>query len=271
MERDMSSSSPNPAAQGRRPGETGEIGTEPRLVSQALLERDGASWHRAVLEDLRARVGDDPDFPCLFSKNAFRKRLLKFVFVETIEADGMRRLADGLADYVEISRDWNGSLGTAYPLVVAFSLDAIGAGSLEAYHAFGWTVLQRLHELDPAPWPRDVGRDPDAPSWSMCFNGMPLFCNMSHPAHPARRSRNLGRHFLFIINPRERFDVVAGDTPSGRRVRSNIRERIHRYDGISHCPQLASYGAGGIEWWQYGLADENVERADRCPFRMSEP
>ena len=102
----------------------------------------------------------------------------------------------------------------------------------------------------------------------MCLNGMPIFCNMSHPGHRVRRSRNLGEHFVFIINPRERFDIVAGDTPSGRKVRSNIRNRIGRYDGISHCPQLASYGAGGIEWWQYGIVEDNIERTDKCPFNF---
>jgi FPC/CPF motif-containing protein YcgG len=239
-----------------------------KMISQNSLSDAGERWHRAVFGDVKARLADDPDFPCLFSKNAFRKGLLKFVFVDNVEPEGIRHLADGLIEYVEVSRVWNGSLDTAYPLVVAFSLNAIRARSVEDYDDFGWNVLQKLHEIDPAPWPEEVGADPDAPSWSMCFNGMPLFCNMSHPAHLARRSRNLGEHFLFIVNPRERFDVIAGDTPAGRRVRSSIRTRIARYDGVEHSPQLASYGAGGIEWWQYGLADANVERTDKCPFKF---
>jgi FPC/CPF motif-containing protein YcgG len=100
----------------------------------------------------------------------------------------------------------------------------------------------------------------------MCFNGMPLFFNMSNPAHRVRRSRNLGGHFALVVNPRERFDVFAGDTPSGRRVRANIRKRIERYDGTPHSWQLGSYGDGALEWRQYGLIEENAERADRCPF-----
>lgn len=228
----------------------------------------GKDWYHSVLMDVESRLGNDRDFPCIFSKNAFKNGALRFIFVENIEQDGILHLAEGLVEYVELSKEWNGSLNTAYPLVVAFSLGAIKGESVEGYHKFGWRVLQKLHEVDPAPWPAEVGTNPDAPSWSMCFNGMPLFCNMSHPAHRVRRSRNLGEHFLIVVNPRERFDIVAGDTPSGRKVRSNIRNRIALYDGVVHCPQLASYGNGGIEWWQYGISEENIERTDKCPFRF---
>ncbi|MBA3772851.1 MAG: YqcI/YcgG family protein [Ramlibacter sp.] len=236
------------------------------LISQAQMREESKGWHRAVFDDLESRLGGDPDFPCIFSKNAFRKQLLKFVFVETIDTSGIQHLGNGLKDYVEISKTWDGSIDTAYPLVAAFSLNAISSQSVDGYHAFGWQVLQKLHEIDPAPWPEEVSKDPNSHSWSMCFDGMPLFCNMSSPAHRVRRSRNLGGHFILIINPRERFDVVAGDTPGGRSVRSNIRNRIGRYDGTPHSLQLGTYHAGATEWWQYGLVEDNIERTDKCPF-----
>lgn len=240
------------------------------LVPQACVRNQGKHWHHAVLDDIESRLDRDSDFPCIFSKNALRKQLLMFVFVDGIKTDDLQHLANGLTEYVEISRTWDGSLSTAYPLVVAFSHDAIKARSTGDYDAFGWAVLKKLHDMDPAPWPENVGRDPNLSSWSMCFNGMPIFCNMSHPAHRTRNSRNLGEHFLLIINPRERFDIIAGDTPSGRKVRANIRNRIAHYDGFPCCPQLASYGAGGIEWWQYSLTEENTERTDKCPFVQAE-
>jgi len=242
--------------------------TSTGLIDQNVILESAVLWHRDVIADISERL-QDPDFPCLFSKNAFQKGLLRFIFVESVDPRGMRGLAKGLAQYVELSRDWSGSLNTAYPLVIAFSRNVVGAGSVSDYDAFGWRILQALHELDPAPWPARVGTDPDAPGWSMCFSGMQLFCNMSHPAHVARRSRNLGRHFVMIVNPRERFDVVAGDTPAGRKVRKNIRSRIAYYDGMEHCPQLAAYGDGALEWWQYSVSDENKVRSDRCPFRFN--
>lgn len=241
------------------------------LESQDEIAADpfrGDGWHQSVLQALRQRLEADPDFPCLFSKNAFARRLVKFILVEDRAEADIRRLAGALRDYVEISRDWDGSLGTAYPLVTAFSQRAVRCDTVEGYHAFGWDVLQKLHALDTATWPDRVADDPNAPYWSMCFHGMELFVNMSCPAHQARRSRNLGEHFLFIINPRARFDVVAGNTPAGRKVRETIRIRIDRYDGQPHCPQLGSYLAGEIEWWQYGLTDTNQDHTDRCPFTM---
>ena len=80
------------------------------------------------------------------------------------------------------------------------------ARTVEDYHAFGWRILTDLHDLDPAPWPDEVPADPDSPGWSMCFNGMALFCNMSSPAYRKRRSRNLGGHFV----------IVARKAPPGR-------------------------------------------------------
>ncbi|TDQ53239.1 YqcI/YcgG family protein [Actinorugispora endophytica] len=243
---------------------------ETRLTRQAHIGDSGKAWHLDVLGDLESRL-TDPGFPCVFSKNAFRKKIIEFVFVENGGRTGVRHLGEGIEEYVGLSREWDGRLDTAAPLVAAFSLKAVEADSVEEYHAFGWRILQELHEIDPAPWPGAVGKDPDSDSWSMCFNGMPLFCNMSSPAHRIRRSRNLGGHFVIVINPRERFDVFAGDTPSGRKVRSNIRERIGRYDGAPHSPQLGSYGSGALEWRQYGLTEGDAEKAGRCPFVFREP
>jgi FPC/CPF motif-containing protein YcgG len=241
-----------------------------KLIDQTQISGDGRGWVRAVFDDIESRLLD-PSFPCVFSKNAFRKQILKFIFVEDAGSGGILHLGEGLKEYVELSRKWDGRLDSACPLVVAFSPDAVDARSVDDYHTFGWKVLQALHEIDPASWPEEVGKDPDSDSWSMCFNGMPLFCNMSSPAHRVRRSRNLGDHFILVINPRERFDVFAGDTPSGRKVRSNIRKRIGRYDGTSHSWQLGSYGDGALEWRQYGLVEENVERTDKCPFMFRKP
>ncbi|SMH47585.1 YqcI/YcgG family protein [Maritimibacter sp. HL-12] len=228
----------------------------------------GPGWHRDVARDLAARLTPPSEFPCTFSQNAFRRGLVRFIFVEARDPVGLARLRADLADYIAEARDWDGQVNTAHPLVVAFSTEAAHADSVEGFHAIGWEVLQDWHDHDPAPWPEGVGTDPMAPYWSMCFAGMQLFINFSSPAHRQRRSRNLGRHLLFIVNPRERFDIVAGDTPEGNRVRKVIRDRAHAYDGIPHAPELGSFQKGEIEWWQYGITDDNSDRTDRCPLNM---
>jgi FPC/CPF motif-containing protein YcgG len=240
------------------------------LVSADEIREKGEEWHRDILQDIELRLDKESTFPCVFAKNACQKDLLKFVFVDRLDDQGLASLAVGLAQYVDLSRNWDGSIDTAYPLIVGFSKQVIGAEGIEDYHAFGWDVLQQLHHVDPGPWPAEVAADPSSPDWSMCFNGMPLFVNMSNPAHRIRQSRNLGQHLVFVVNPRERFDVFAGDTPGGRKVRANIRKRILRHDGAPHSPQLGSYGVGGVEWWQYGLIDKNEVRTDECPFRFAD-
>lgn len=240
-----------------------------KLISQVEIEKNGKAWHVLVFKDIASRLSGDSEFPCIFSKNAFRKQLIKFIFVETIEEESWQYLAEGLTEYVELSKRWDGNLDTAYPLIVAFSLEVIQAKSVEDYQNFGWQVLQKLHEIDPDPWPEKVAHTPQDPLWSMCFKGMQLFCNMSNPAHSIRKSRNLGQHFILVINPRERFDIFAGNNPSGKKVRANIRNRIECYDGVPHALQLGSYENGGLEWTQYGLIEENIERTDRCPFKFT--
>lgn len=228
----------------------------------------GPDWHREVAADLSSRLTPPSDFPCTFSQNAFRRGLVRFIFVETLDAAGRAHLRAGLLDYIAEARAWDGQVNSACPLVIAFSRQAASAESVAGYHALGWEVLQDWHDNDPEPWPEGVADDPMQPYWSMCFGGMQLFVNFSSPVHQRRKSRNLGRHFLFVVNPRERFDVVAGDTPEGRRVREVIRDRAEAYDGEPHAPELGSFVKGEIEWWQYGLSDDNSPRTDRCPLKM---
>jgi FPC/CPF motif-containing protein YcgG len=239
--------------------------TQDRLTAETY---PGPAWHREVAADLAARLTPPSDFPCTFSQNAFRRSLVRFIFVEALDAAGRAQLRADLLAYLAEAETWDGTVNTAHPLVVAFSQAAASADTVEGYHALGWDILQDWHDNDPAPWPEGVATDPMAPYWSMCFGGVQLFVNFSSPAHVQRRSRNLGRHFLFIVNPRERFDMVAGATPEGQRVRQVIRDRAAAYDGIPHAPELGSFVKGEIEWWQYGITDDNHDRNDCCPMKM---
>ena len=241
------------------------------LVPQTMLmdpAYGGPDWHGDVVGGLAARLTPPSDFPCTFSQNAWRRGLVDLIFVEDLSPDSLAQLRADLSAYVAQSRAWDGQVNSGRPLVVAFSPKAARAGDLAGYHAIGWRVLQDWHDHDPAPWPEDVATAPEDPYWTMCFDGMQLFVNMSCPAHEQRQSRNLGEHLLFIVNPRTRFDIVAGDTPEGRRVRQVIRARCAAYDGQPHAPELGSFQAGEIEWRQYGLSDVNGEMASSCPFRQ---
>lgn len=241
------------------------------LFEQNEIDPGGAGWRSGVLSDLSQRLSPPSDFPCTFSQNAFRRGLLWLSFVDDLSQPGLARCREDLASYVADCRGWNGQVNTARPLIIAFGPDALKAETVDGYHAVGWRVIQDWLDNDPGPWPDGVARDPGAPFWSLCFSGMQLFVNMSCPAHDRRQSRNLGRYFILVVNPRERFDIVAGDTPEGNRVRSVIRTRCEAYDGLPHAPQLGSFQKGDLEWVQYGLGETNDPVAERCPLRPAPP
>jgi len=191
-----------------------------------------------------------------------------FSFVEDISDAAISAAGRDIKEYGALSRRWNGKLNSAVPLVMAFSQKAADFDQLSDYQTFGWNTLQDLHLRDPSPWPENVARQVHSPFWSFCHSDMQLFVNMSIPAHEKRLSRNLGQHFLFIINPRERFDIVAGDTPEGNKVRAQIRRRCQAYDGHPHAPVLGSYEKGELEWIQYALPEENGAPPMACPFHV---
>lgn len=221
-------------------------------------------WRRQAFTDLSERLTPPSEFPCTFSQNAFRRGLIRFSFVE----GSLAAAQTDLQAYVEESRDWDGKVNSARPLLMIFSDKVAKFDRLEDYHSFGWQALQYWHDHDPAGWPAGVSVEPGAPFWSFCFAGTQLFVNMSTPLHIHRKSRNLGRFFTLVINPRERFDIVAGNTPEGQRVRSKIRERAMAYDGLPHSPLLGSYQKGELEWVQYALAETNEAALPQCPFRF---
>jgi FPC/CPF motif-containing protein YcgG len=240
------------------------------LLSQQQAHALTVPWAADALRDIDERL-TGRGFPCIFSRNAYKKGLVQFCFVDAVDERGLRDLADVLLEFVAESRDWNERVDSARPLVVVFAEHVTGRQTVDGYHAFGWSVLQRLHKVDPNPWPAGIPDDPHDPDWSMCFADMPLFVNMSTPAHARRHSRNLGRCFAFVINPRERFDVLAGDTPRGRKARETIRRRVDAYDAVPHSADLATYGNGAVEWQQYALLDDDTSSHGTCPFDPARP
>src|SRR5262249_11741503 len=142
--------------------------------------------------------------------------------------------------------------------------------TVEEYHTQAWGILQHLHDNDPAAWPASVPTDPDHPLWSFCFDGVPLFANFSNPGHKCRKSRNLGRSLALVVQPRQGFDLVAGNDPEGQKVRELIRSRIASYDSVPVARELATYGdPDACEWRQYGLPDDDGTIFNTCPLNFN--
>lgn len=218
------------------------------------------------------QVACHPDFPCYFAAKAFDSGGQRFLFCDSADSqESLDQIAKRTVEYLDIVGGKSGWEALATIMFVVFKPLSPRA-SLEEYHAQGWKVLEFLHSHDPKPWPKDIPTDIEDPGWTFCYNGVPLFINMSCPAHENRRSRNVGESFALILQPRAGFDEVAGNNPKGNQVRRTIRARIGRYDTIGPSPALGSYGDGAtLEWKQYALQDTNEQKSAQCPLRKLFP
>jgi FPC/CPF motif-containing protein YcgG len=216
-----------------------------------------------------ADVMEDPAFPCMFARHAHKRDSLLFLFADApSEPQVLQTVRAGLIDYLQYVGSMQGLDGALTVLNVMFR-PAVPPLALEAYHRQAWDVLQYLHDNDPHPWPADIPTDPDDPLFSFCFAGVPLFINVSCPAHRRRRSRNLGPSLVLVLQPRHGFDGVGGAHVKGDEVRKKVRALIEQFDGQPAAPELGTYSRGdNREWWQYALPEDNRPRTDRCPLRI---
>lgn len=209
-------------------------------------------------------VVDDKGFPCLFGRRANKSGSCLIVFIsrEHEQAD----LQGGMQAYAAFVRSTPLDKRLFSPLIVIFEENSFI--NLAQEQAHGWAALQRLHEGDSTPWPATASINPETPEWTYHFAGLSFFINMSFPSHTAMRSRSLGKHIVFVVNPRENFDEVASaEDESGRRIRERIRQRIAEYnDGV--VPEtLGFFGdRNSLEWKQYQLHEEGGLKSSRCPL-----
>jgi len=139
--------------------------------------------------------------------------------------------------------------------------------SLEDYYHNSWRLLTAVGRRDPRPWPARIPAAPDSPGWSFCFGGVPFFINFKTPYHERRRSRCMHLSYLWLVQAREGFDSIAGDTDRGRKARGLIRQKLASYDGLPIYPELGHYGhPDNREWKQYFVPETNECITTACPF-----
>jgi len=158
---------------------------------------------------------------------------------------------------------------TAYILLLLLSLKKNDFLCLEDEHKFCWEQLRILHENDPAAWPSDVPTDPNDSQWTFCFNEEQLFFNMSCPKQLKLKSRNLGRHITFVVNPRKNFDAIASlNSKKGIMVRQTIRNRVKNYNDGFVPSELGFFGdEKNLEWMQYQLHEPEGKNAFTVHFQ----
>ena len=232
------------------------------------------SWAHPLFEQFATRfaapAGTESGFPCIFAHKVFAMQNMQFLLLPFVADSGdydYPVLHRGLRTYLQEALTWDGNISTAEPLLVLFEPHPTVRETADYERVF-LEAMQYLIDHDEHAWQGHMPKDPNAEFWTMCFLGVPLFINVSHPNHLNRRSRNLCDTLTFVINPRERFDKVAGNDHKGHVIRQRIRANIDIYDRIPHSQYLGHYQAGELEWPQYMLPTDNEAPPLQCPLRF---
>lgn len=198
---------------------------------------------RIHIEAFSARVLDD-DFPCFFAPVALREDQLLF---------GSANIGEG---YTEVISLFKGAVSVIVDnpdqVVVLWLEGACSTTSTDDSRMTRELLLQLLQD-DAGSWPSGAPVDPVDPDWNFWYCGVDFFINVSTPKHVARRSRNLGDLFTFVIQSRASFDNIPGHKG---KIQDRIRSRIRKFDDLPPSPSLGTHGISP-ELPQFFLGDTN--------------
>lgn len=211
-----------------------------------------------------------PDFPCSFVRAALAAGLLELGQIDPAREDHVAQASAMISSYLAAVDE----LALTNPRRAALKVLLLDIAVEEPADAaslcdLAWDLIVDLHEYDAGTgnaWPPEVPEDMNDPAWSYCLRETPIFVNMTSSALELRRSRNLGRPLLLVIQPTEGLHLTAPLDQAGDRIREQIRSRVDRYDGVPRSPALANAGqAGNSDWRQYWLGDSNAPSPWRPP------
>ena len=228
------------------------------MIKNISLTKD---WEKNSLKKFLELVSDE-SFPCLFGKKSILKDSYYPVFIST--NNDRNHLLKSFIEYTDLVKTTEIKDRIYSPLIIFFSQSL--EKSFNSQHELAWDILNWLHLNDPEEWPSNIPIEPSDPNWCFCFNGVQTFINMSSSSHQILKSRNLGDNLVFVVNPRENFDFVASGE-KGKKIRTQIRNRVSSYNNGYVPPELGFYGDGSKEWLQYQLEEKGMPRPSKCPFQ----
>lgn len=226
--------------------------------------RDMPRWAYDALSSLVQTLNcSEPMFPCLYGVRAFRAGALRYTIVSGTDDAAMDQLACDLEQYIR-SKQAETEISS---LLAAFPPDA-SMLTVDDYGKRFWSVLKRLHERDPCPWPSDIPTDTDEQLWEFCFAGEAIFAFAACPAYALRRSRRT-KTLMIAFQPRVMFDRLYQRPEQLHRTRAIIGRRMLAFDGLSLHPDLGLYhDPDNREWRQYMLPDNDEPVTGSCPMRI---
>lgn len=221
-------------------------------------------WKKQALKSFFVKMSDKEKlFPCIPATIGFSTNQLRYGFVgDPRKPSTINELATLLTSYTEVSRQ----IGNYTSLIVFFETpESIKEESVVEFEQLFWKHLNGLSALDTVDLPEDIPTDPHDPIWEFCFNGEKYFMYCATPAHKNRKSRHFDVMML-AITPRWVLQEFNKSPGFARRIKSQVRERLAKYDSISIHSDLNKYGAeDNFEWRQYFLRDDDTSLS-KCPY-----
>lgn len=210
----------------------------------------GDSEIAALLGEMVAR----PDYPCLGARSVFRRDAAEILVLPSMTEGPLEALAEGLRTF-GAAHDGSDEL-TSFITVFREPVPT----TEEEFETALWSVLQRLHDQDEAPWAADVAQDPEDPQFAFSFAGTPFFIVGLHP-WSSRKARQAPLPTM-VFNLHRQFEQLRTDG-SFERMRTMIRRRDERLQG-SINPMVEDYGASSAARQYSGRA---VGPQWRAPFQ----
>lgn len=225
---------------------------------RALAGSDLGAAPPERIEEAYAAMIAHPDYPCVGAKSVFRREAARVLVLDSAESpECLGRLAAALNRFAGEVRP-EGDLASLLAVFRAPVPD-----DEEAFEAFLWGVLQRLHDADDAPWAPGISSDPADPFFSFSHGGSGFFVVGLHP-HASRIARRAPLPSL-VFNLHAQFERLRRDGEFAR-MRTTIRKRDVRLQG-SVNPMATDHGTMS-EARQY--AGRVVGTDWRAPFRPKE-
>ena len=221
-------------------------------------------WEKHALDSFFAKMSDkEKPFPCIPATIGFSMNQLRYGFIGSPRRDTtIKELASLLTSYTEQSREF----GNYTSLIIFYETpESMNDAPVEEYEQIFWEHLSGLTALDEFEWPEDIPQDPHNPIWEFCFNDEKYFMYCATPAHKNRQSRHFDMMML-AITPRWVLQEFNKSQSYAKRIKSQVRKRLAKYDSISIHPDLNTYGAqDNFEWRQYFLRDDDTSLS-KCPY-----
>ncbi len=202
-------------------------------------------------------------FPCTFVGLALKQGLLQFAHVDPVNPECVANAHQYISAYLRDVRQAElVSTRVAASKVLLLDVEVPSNATAADVRAIGWELLADLHSYDRAlgnAWPMEVPVDMSHPRWAYCLEETQLFVNMTSSTLGLRRSRNLGRPLVMVLQPTEGLHYIAPINAKGDRIRETIRGRVDVYDGLLRSPVLANSGEDhNSDASQFFLEDTNV-------------